>query len=237
MHGGGVAGQVPCMKAWRVALCAAVVALAGCAGPHRVPPHTVAMPRDGRQSAALQVVSGAATVIVGTANLGDDLIRVSTPVNSGVRPSLAGRGPVRLYLDPAGGSGPAAVRIVLNPHVIWQLLFAGGTSLTIVNLGQGRVRSVDFAAGSSVIQLTLPRPRGTASVVLAGGASQAMLSVPAGVPARLRLDGGAASATLAGQTYTGVAGGTVLAAAGWAGAASRYDIQAPAGVSAISVAG
>jgi hypothetical protein len=45
------------------------------------------------------------------------------------------------------------------------------------------------------------------------------------------------TATLAGQTYTGVADGTVLAAPGWAQAASRYDIDAPAGVSAISVAG
>jgi hypothetical protein len=63
-----------------------------------------------------------------------------------------------------------------------------------------------------------------------------MLSLPAGVPARLRLDGGAASATLAGQTHTGLAGGTVHAAAGWAGAASRYDIEAPAGLSVISVA-
>jgi hypothetical protein len=224
------------MKAWRVAVCAGFVALVGCSGPHRVPPHTVAMPRDGRQSAALTVVSGAATVIVGTADLGDSLIRVSTLASSGVRPVLAGRGPVMLYLDATGQSGPAAVRIVLNRHVIWRLMFAGGTSLTTVNLGQGRVSSVDFAAGSSVIQMTLPRPSGTALVVLAGGASQATLSLPAGVPARLRLDGGAASATLAGQTYTGVAGGTVLAAPGWAGSASRYDIEAPAGVSAISVA-
>jgi hypothetical protein len=143
---------------------------------------------------------------------------------------------VLLYLGPAGHGGPAAVHILLNPHVIWRLIFVGGTSLTTVSLSQGRVSSVDFAAGSSVIQMTPPRPGGTASVVLAGGASQAMLSLPAGVPARLRLDGGAASATLAGQTYTGVAGGTVLAAAGWARAASRYDIEAPAGVSAISVA-
>ena len=225
------------MKAWWVAVCAGVLALVGCSGPHHVPPpHAVAMPRDGRHSATLKIVSGAATVVVGTANVGDNLIRVSPPVNSGVRPILAGRGPVLLYLDATGQSGPAAVHILLNPHVIWRLTFAGGTSLTTVNLGQGRVRSVDFAAGSSVIQMTLPRPAGTASVVLAGGASQAMLSLPAGVPARLRLDGGAASATLAGQTYTGVAGGTVLAAAGWARAASRYDIEAPAGVSAISVA-
>src|SRR5437762_9487393 len=102
----GLWGRVPCMKAWRVAVCASVVALVGCSGAHRVPPHTVAMPRDGRHSAALKVVSGAATVIVGTANVGDNLIRVSTPVNSGIRPTLAGRGPVLLYLESTGQSGP-----------------------------------------------------------------------------------------------------------------------------------
>jgi hypothetical protein len=217
--------------------CAGVVALAGCSGTHRVPPHTVTMPRDGRDSAALKVVNGATTVAVGTANLGGNLIRVSTPRDSGIRPSLAGHGTVLLYLNSTGGSGPAAVRILLNPHVIWRLEFAGGTSLTSVELGHGRVSDVDFAAGTSVITMTLPRPGGTASVVLAGGASQVTLGLPAGVPARLRLDGGAASATLAGLTHTGVAGGTVLAAPGWDRAASRYDIDAPAGVSAISVTG
>lgn len=223
------------MKAWRVAVFAGLVALTGCAGQNRGP-HTVAMPGDGAQSAALMVVSGAAAVTVGTAQLGDTLIRVSTPASSGVRPVLAGHRRVLLSLESTGESGPAVVHIVLNPHVIWRLMFTGGASLTAVDLGHGRVAGVDFAAGSSVIQLTLPHPRGTAPVVLAGGASQVMLKLPAGVPTRLRLDGGAGSATLDGQTYTGVAGGTVLAAAGWAGAASRYDIEAPAGVSAISVA-
>jgi hypothetical protein len=61
--------------------------------------------------------------------------------------------------------------------------------------------------------------------------------LPAEVPARLRLDGGAASATLAGQTYTGLADGTVLAVPGCARAVNRYGTHAPAGVSAISVAG
>ncbi len=225
------------MKAWRVAVCAGVVALAGCSGAHRAPPHTVAMPRDGRDSAALEVVNGATTITVGTADIGGNLIRASTPANSGIRPVLAGHGQVLLHLEATGQSGPAVVRILLNPHVLWRLRFAGGTSTTTVSLGHGRVSAVDFAAGSSVITMTLPRPAGTAPVVLAGGASRATLSLPAGVPARLRLDGGAASATLAGQTHIGVAGGTVLAAPGWAQAASRYDIDATAGVSAVSVAG
>jgi hypothetical protein len=224
------------MKALRVAVCAGVVALAGCSGAHRAP-HTAALPRAGRDSAALEVVNGATAVTVGTADLGGNLIRVSTPPGSGIRPVLTGHGPVLLHLEPTGQGGPAAVRILLNPHVTWRLRFAGGTSTTSVLLGHGRVSEVDFAAGSSAITMTLPRPAGTATVVLAGGASRATLSLPAGVPARLRLGGGAASVTLAGQTHVGVAGGTVLAAPGWARAASRYDIDATAGVSAVAVGG
>ncbi len=222
------------MKALRVAVCAGVVALAGCSGAHRAP-HTAALPRDGRDSAALEVVNGATAVTVVTADLGGNLIRVSTPPGSGIRPVLTGHGPVLLRLEPTGQGGRAAVRILLNPHVTWRLRFAGGTSTTSVLLGHGRVSEVDFAAGSSAITMTLPRPDGTAMVVLAGGASRATLSLTAGVPARLRLGGGAASVTLAGQTHVGVAGGTVLAAPGWARAASRYDIDATAGVSAVAV--
>ena len=93
----------------------------------------------------------------------------------------------------------------------------------------------DFTAGSSLITMQLPAPDGTVTVELAGGASQLNLSLPAGVPARLRLDGGASAVTLGGRSYTGIAGGTVLTMPGWAAASSRYEIDAPAGISAISV--
>jgi hypothetical protein len=88
------------------------------------------------------------------------------------------------------------------------------------------------AAGLLALALALAS---CVSIVLAGGASQVSLSASAGVPARLRLDGGAGSAVLGGQTYTGIAGGTVLTGSGWSSATSRYDIEAPAGVSTISV--
>ena len=53
-----------------VTVCAGVVALVGCWGVYRLLPHAVAMPRDGRHSAALTVASGVATVIAGPADLG-----------------------------------------------------------------------------------------------------------------------------------------------------------------------
>jgi hypothetical protein len=232
---------------------AALLAVAGCAGgtppifpggspgtgPAARPgaaPGTVAVARDGRQRAELQVLSGATSVTVGTAALGGDLARATVPPGAGVRPRLVVSGStVQLFLDSAGGPGPAVVRVMLSSAVAWRLAFSGGATLTSVFAGHGQLRSAAFTAGSSQVTLRLPRPHGTVPLVLAGGASQVTITAPRGVPARLQLTGGAGSATLAGQSYTGLAGGTVLTAPGWMTAADRYDIEAPAGISAITV--
>jgi hypothetical protein len=242
MCSGGFRGKSAVMRFAWFGLGAGLLALAACspsalslAAHGHAWPHTVMTARNGRQQAELDVVSGATAVTVGSARLGNVLMVASTPANSGISPGLTVTGAVRLSLGGTGQPGPAVLNIVLNSQVKWRLVFAGGASLTSVNLGAGRLGSADFAAGSAVINLWLPRPAGTVTVVLAGGASQVRISLPAGIPAQLRLDGGASSATIGGHPYTGVAGGTVLTAPGWAGAASRYQIDAPAGVSAISV--
>jgi hypothetical protein len=230
-----VVSSVSCVAA------AAVLTLAGCAaGPAAQPggtsaAHIVTAPLAGRQNGELDVMSGATSITVATAHLGGDLLRVSTPAGAGIKPDLVVSGTVQLYLDSTGTNGPAAVRVTLNSGVAWRLAFSGGSTQTAVFLGGGRLRGADFAAGSSQIRMRLPRPHGTVTIELAGGASQVALAAPGGVPARLRLDGGASTATLSGRTYTGIAGGTVLTAPGWAHAADRYDIEAPAGVSTISV--
>lgn len=220
---------------------AATAVLAACSGgpptvsAQTTSAHIVTAPRGGRQHAELDVLSGATSVTVATAPLGGELLRVSTPAGAGVKPDLVVTGTVQLYLDSTGVSGPAAVAVTLNSAVDWRLAFAGGSTQTSVFLGRGKLRGADFAAGSSQITMRLPRPQGTVTIVLAGGASQVRLATPRGVPARLQLDGGASTATLGGRTYTGIAGGTVLAAPGWAAAASRYNIEAPAGMATISV--
>ncbi len=201
-------------------------------------PHSVTLAAAGQRHATLAVVSGAATVTVIAVSMPGDLARASTPANSQIRPQfVSAGGRVQLFLDSTGQGGPSAVTVWLSWAVTWQLEFSGGASQTVLSLGRGRVAGIDFTAGSSLIQMTLPRPAGTPVITLAGGASQATLTVPGGVPVRLRLYGGASSATLAGVTHTGLAGGTVLTPPGWAQAANRYDVDAPAGVSDISVTG
>ncbi|HKD87871.1 MAG TPA: hypothetical protein VKB62_05020 [Streptosporangiaceae bacterium] len=200
--------------------------------------HFAKLASTGRHDATLTVVTAAATLTVTAAPMPGSLMQVSTPVDSGVRPQLvASQGRVRLSLLGIRQHGPSAVSVELSTAVSWQLQFSGGTNQTLVNLANGQVAGIDFSAGSSLIQMTLPRPVGTATITLAGGASQVNVTTPPNVAARLRLYAGASAATLAGQTHNGLARGTVLSSPGWAEATSRYDIDAPAGINDVSVTG
>jgi hypothetical protein len=224
---------------------ALTLAVAGCASSAGAAPntghapHTVALAATKSKQATLAVVSGAATVTVTVtvAAMPGKLLRVWTPAGSGIRPELVeSAGRVQLFLT-GGGGGPSAVSVQLSSAETWRLQFSGGASQTILDLGNGKVSGIDFTAGSSLIQMRLPRPAGTATITLAGGASQVSMTTPAGVPARLQLDGGASTAILGGVTHIGIAGGTVLTGPGWAQAVRRYDVFAPAGVSDITVTG
>jgi hypothetical protein len=224
---------------------AAAVAAAGTAlalgGPS--PPHVAAMPRGALTRAELKITSGTAILDVTVGRLGGTLLRVSTPDGAPVRPVLAGSGPVVLSLDGTAPGGPQtpgqrsgyAVKVVLSSAVTWSLDLAGGTQLTRVDLRGGRVAGIAVMAGSDTLDMTLPRPAGTVPLLLAGGVSQFLLSLPAGVPARVTAGGGASFVSLDDQHLTGVAGGTVVTSPGWAAATARYDIDATSGFSRLAV--
>jgi len=243
-------GKRPAVKAALLVSGAAVIAVGsatlvpGCGARHATPPqsglagHFAQLASTGQHDATLAVVTAAATLTVTAAPMPGRLMQVSTPGSSGVRPRLvASAGRVQLSLLGIAQHGPSAVSIHLSTAVSWQLQFSGGTNETYLNLSNGQVAGIDFSAGSSLIQMTLPRPVGTATLTLAGGASQVDLTTPPGVGAQIRLGAGASAATLAGQTHTGLAKGTVLSSPGWAQAENRYDIDAPAGIDDISVTG
>jgi hypothetical protein len=206
-------------------------------------PHVAALSRGGLARAELKVTSGTAILVITTGRLGGTLLRASTPDGAPVRPVLSGSRPIVLSLDgtaPGGpgspGRGPGyAVTVVLSSAVTWSLDLAGGTQLTKVDLRGAAVAGIAVMAGSDTLDMTLPRPAGTVPLLLAGGVSQFLLSLPAGVPAQVTAGGGAAFISLDGQHLTGVAGGTVVTSPGWAAATARYDIDATAGFSRLAV--
>jgi hypothetical protein len=197
----------------------------------------------GESRATLRVAAGTPLLVVRMTPPGDNgtLARAETPSGAPVRPQLRETNrkdaDVELSLTHGGGSGRGSypVTVTLSRAVTWALVFAGGTDRTVADLRGGHVAVLLFSAGSDVIDVTLPRPRGTVPVILAGGAGRFLVRLPGGVPARVTAGGGAGEVVLDGMPRTGVAGGTVLSSPGWPGAGPRFDVDAVAGAALISV--
>ena len=201
------------------------------------PSHVVSMSTSGRTSAALKVITGTPVLQISVGKLGGTLLRVSTPDDAPVRPVLSGSRLIVLSLTGAAGDRGSgyAVKVVLNSAVTWSLDLAGGTQRTEADLRGGKVGGIAVTAGSDVLDVSLPRPTGTLPFLLAGGASQFLLSLPGGVPAQVTVGGGASFVSMDDQNLTGVAGGTVLTPPGWATATSRFYIDATSGFSRLTV--
>ncbi|HEY6747010.1 MAG TPA: hypothetical protein VI357_14965 [Mycobacteriales bacterium] len=193
-------------------------------------PHQAAagLPRD---VGTVDLVSGATTVDVRTAELGAQRVRAVTPDGARVAPVLDVAGDtVRVHLVETGQAGPAAVTVLLDPRVRWQVRMSGGAVSQRLDLRGARLSGVDLVAGATRIEVGLPVPDRTVPVRMAGGASEFTVHVPAGVATGVRVGGGAASTDVDGVRRTGLAGGTVLTTAT---ATDRYDVDATAGVSTL----
>ena len=201
--------------------------------PPAAPAHLVTGALDGRTEAGFDVVDGAERITLRTAGLGADLYRVSTPEAGTAVPRAEERdGRVRLRVDGAA----RAVDITLNAAVRWDLRVAGGAVSSTLDLGAGRVGGVDLSGGADRVVLTLPRPDGTLTVRMSGGVNLFDVRTAARTPVRVRVGSGAGRVTLNGQGHAGVPAGRSFTPAAWAGAADRIDVDAAAGMSALTVA-
>ncbi|MCA2214341.1 hypothetical protein [Jidongwangia harbinensis] len=196
--------------------------------------HTVSGPLDGRTAAGLDLVSAAAAVTVRSAAIGDDLYRVSTPVDGGRPYATEAGGRVRLALDGAGGR---VVDIVLNERVRWDLSVAGGAEQHRIDLSGSRLRRVELAGGAGRIVLTLPRPEGTLNVRMAGGVRDLAVRTAGTAPVRVRLGSGAGRVVLGGRIHAGVAAGALFTPERWDDAGDRIDLDAVAGMAQLTVDG
>ncbi|GAA3961796.1 hypothetical protein [Actinoplanes auranticolor] len=196
-------------------------------------PHTVTAALDGRTSAGFDLVDGAERVTLRAADLGGVLYRITTPEAGPVVPRTDERdGRVRLRLD----GDAEAVDITLNAAVRWDLRIAGGAESSTIDLSAGRVGGVDLAGGASRIALTLPRPDGTLSVRMSGGVRLFDVHTAERIPVRVRVGRGAGQVTLDGQQHAGVSAGRTFTPESWAAAVDRVDVDAAAGMAALTVA-
>lgn len=200
-------------------------------------PHSSSAPRGGRTEARFELVSGVARVNLRSADIGDDLYRIATADDSGLAPRVSvSADTVRLALQRTGLRGPETVDIELSRQVRWLVRLAAGAGEQRLDLADGPVSGVEINAGAALIDLSLPRPDGTVPVRMGGSAGRFDLRAPVGVPVRVRLAGGAGTVSVDGDIRAGVGGGTVLTPDGWGAAADRYEVEALAGVAALTVA-
>lgn len=197
------------------------------------PPHSVSGALAGRTVAGFDLVDGARRVTVRAADLGDRLYRITTPEDGAVVPRADEQdGRVRLRLD----GDAEAVEIVLSSAVRWDLQVAGGAESSSIDLSGGRVGGVALTGGATRIDLSLPAPDGTLRVRMSGGVSLFDLRTAGPTPVRVRVARGAGQVTLDGQNHAGVAAGQTFTPAGWGEAVDRIDLDAVAGMSALTVA-
>lgn len=202
--------------------------LAGCSGQAVISP-IGAQPAgvNTRHTAELDVVGGASSVLVRSANLGTALYRTQDPAQVEVQGDV-----VRVSVRSAG---PGNVVIDLNSVVVWRIALDGGANEENVDLSGGRLAELDLHAGAGRITAVLPPPRETVPVRMTGGASSFEVRLPSRVEARVLFAGGAGEATIDGTVHTGIAGSTALATPGWNTAANRYSVENAAGLSSFTL--
>jgi hypothetical protein len=196
--------------------------------------HMVTASRGNLRTADFEMTSGVTTLVLHSGNIGGALYRITTPAGAGQLPTaVVSDDEVSAQLVSSGVNGPSVVDIELSTAVAWTIHLDGGSTEARVDMHQGGLVALDFGAGVTRIDTTVPG--GAVAVKMSGGASEFDVHAPKGVPARVTMGGGGSSATIDGTQHTGIAGGTVFAPTTWPTTGPRLDIDNTAGVSTFTL--
>jgi len=210
---------------------------------HPAPPpprdvvHSVQGALGDRQSASLEVLSGAESVIIHSEPLDGLLYRASTLPGSKVEPVASESGDaIQLRLNGTEIAGQATVHVYLNDKVRWTLNLAGGGLRQVVDFGSGRLAGIEVKAGVQELDVTVPKPEGTMPIHV-GGVGRLAVHAPTGPPAQLTLGekGTIGEVRLDDQQSKNVTGATTVAGQGWAAATDRYALQVDTAAASVSL--
>lgn len=133
------------------------------------------------------------------------------------------------------GMTGVSAQIALTTAVPWAIEIRRGASHLIADLRELEVTGIDITGGASECELTLPRPRGHATLRITGGASRLVIKRPRGTAAQIAIRGGASGLGFDDQQLGAVGGAIRLASSGWDGEADRWTIEVTGGASNLSV--
>lgn len=160
-------------------------------------------------------------------------------VFTGKRPQIA--------VDPSGevsiqykgfswfGARDTGAQLTLTSAVPWSIEIRRGVSHLSADLRELQITSIDITGGASESELSLPRPRGTATLRLTGGASRLVVRRPRGTAAQVSVRGGASNLAFDSQRLGAIGGATRLSTPGWEAASDRWSVDLTGGSSDLSV--
>jgi hypothetical protein len=125
--------------------------------------------------------------------------------------------------------------VAVNASIPWSIAIRGGASGVTLDTASLLLRDVSIGGGLNRVELCLPRPGGTVKVCLDGGLNRVAILRPSGVPAELRLQGGANRLEFDEQRFGAVGGDVRLASPEWELASNRYAIEVRGGASRLSI--
>lgn len=133
------------------------------------------------------------------------------------------------------GVRDVGAELTLTTAVPWTIEIRRGVSHLAADLHELQVSALEITGGVTESELSLPRPRGTATVRIAGGASRLTVRRPRGTAAQVLVRGGASNFAFDAQRLGAVGSATRLATPGWDSAADRWSIELTGGASELSV--
>jgi DNA-binding MarR family transcriptional regulator len=125
--------------------------------------------------------------------------------------------------------------IGLNTTIPWSIELVGGASRLEADLRDLDVRAFEVNGGSERVLLEMGRPVGEIPMRIVGGARTIRLERPAGVPVRLRLQGGSGQVALDGQVIGQKGGDVTVETRGWGNATDRFAFDVVGGSKSIEV--
>jgi len=192
-------------------------------------------PLDSASSACLEFATGAFELRL---QAGNDAALLYRALFEGAQPAVRRQGGTVTFrhrrmslLDWDKHSG----LVLLNPTVAWTIVLRQGVSQAILDLRELDLRQLSIHGGANKTDIALPEPAGRVTLLVEGGLSRVTIRHPPGVPAQLRIRGGANRLAFDGQRFGAVGGDVRLASPGWDLAGQRYDIEVQGGASRLEV--
>jgi DNA-binding MarR family transcriptional regulator len=133
------------------------------------------------------------------------------------------------------GVRDVGAELTLTTAVPWTIEIRRGVSHLAADLRELQISAFEITGGVTESELSLPRPRGTATVRIGGGASRLTVGRPRGTAAQVVVRGGASNFVFDAQRHGAVGSATRLATPGWDSAADRWSIELTGGASDLSV--